>query len=210
MKRLVTFFALTALCAGFSLIGARGASAGGFLGGLLGSNCQTSGTQVFASWNDFRSYFLAPNGGLESGTNGWSLSGGASLANENEPFLPTGRHSLALPSGSKAMSPVLCLGPKNLSIRMFGKDDGGADTGLHVRVLWYGLLNTLLGATDFDTFSPGRGWAPTSSLSSVGGFNLLVPIVGSTSARLQLTRLGDDSAWLIDDVFVDPWASRCC
>jgi hypothetical protein len=93
---------------------------------------------------------------------------------------------------------------------MFGKDAGGADSGLRARVLWYGLLNNLLGATDFDTFKPGTPWAPTSSLSSTGGFNLLLPIVGSTSARLQLTPVGSDSAWRIDDVYIDPWASRCC
>jgi hypothetical protein len=205
---------LTAVSAAFALGGAVGASAGtrggGLLGGLLGSNCQTGGTQVFASWDDFRSYFLAPNGGLENGSNGWSLSGGASVVYGNQPFFGNGSRSLSLPSGSSATSPVMCLGPKNVSLRMFGADAGGTDSGLHARVLWYGLLNTLLGATDVDTFTPGKGWAPTSSVSSTGGFNLLLPLVGSTSARLQLTPIGSVSNWRIDDVFIDPWASRCC
>src|SRR5436309_2363577 len=46
------------------------------LGSLLGGNCPTSGTQVFAPWQDLKHYYLAPNGGLENGSTGWSLSGG--------------------------------------------------------------------------------------------------------------------------------------
>jgi hypothetical protein len=178
------------------------------LGNLVGNNCPSAGNQVFAQWNDFRSYYLAPNGGLESGSNGWSLSGGASVGSGNQPFFGNGTHSLSLPSGSRALSPVTCIGPYALSLRMFGSDVGGADGGVHVRVLWYGLLNRLLGATDYTTFAAGGPWSPTSSVKSSGGFNLLLPLLGSTSARVELTPLGGGSAWKIDDVYVDPWASR--
>jgi len=178
------------------------------LGSLIGNNCPTTGNQVFAPWNDFRSYYLAPNGGLENGSNGWSLSGGAYVVSGNQPFFRSGTHSLSLPSGSRAVSPATCIGPYALSLRMFGSDVGGADSGVHVRVLWYGLLNKLIGATDYNNFAPGGPWSPTSSVNSSGGFNLLLPLLGSTSARVELTPLGSRSAWRIDDVYVDPWASR--
>ena len=48
---------------------------------------------------------------------------------------------------------------------MFGTDLGGTDSGLRVRVIWYGLLNQVLGITDYNTFAPGRGWAPTAQAS---------------------------------------------
>ena len=178
------------------------------LGTILGNNCPTSGVQVFAAWSDLRSYYLAPNGGLENGSTGWSLSGGAAVTSGNQPFFGSGTHSLSLPSGSRALSPTTCIGPSALSLRMFGTDAGGTDRGLHVRVLWYGLLNRLLGATDYNTFAGGGAWAPTGSVDSSGGFNLLLPLLGSTSARIELTPLGSGSAWQIDDVYVDPWASR--
>ena len=178
------------------------------LGNLLGNNCPSAGKQVFAQWGDFRSYYLAPNGGLENGSNGWSLGGGAFVASGNQPFFGSGSHSLSLPSGSRALSPVTCIGPNALTLRMFGSDVGGTDGGVHVRVLWYGLLNRLLGATDYNTFAGGGAWSPTSSVKSSGGFNLLLPLIGSTSARIELTPLGGGSAWKIDDVYVDPWASR--
>jgi hypothetical protein len=197
---LVLVTALVALCAS--------SANAGLIGSLLGSNCPTSGAQVFAPWNDFRSYYLAPNGGLESGSNGWSLSGGAGVVAGNQPFFASGSHSLSLPSGSRALSPVTCIGPDALSLRMFGSDAGGRDGGVHVRVLWYGLLNKLLGASDYATFDAGGSWSPTGSVNSSGGLNVLLPLLGSTSARVELTPLGSGSAWKIDDVYVDPWASR--
>jgi hypothetical protein len=206
--RLGTRFVLAMVVAAVAVALSAPAANADLIGGLLGNNCPTSGKQVFAPWNDFRSYYLAPNGGLENGSTGWSLSGGASVTSGNQPFFNSGTHSLSLPSGSRALSPATCIGPYALSLRMFGSDVGGSDRGVHVRVLWYGLLNKLLGASDYATFAAGGKWYPTDSVNSSGGFNLLLPLLGSTSARIEITPLGSGSAWKIDDVYVDPWASR--
>jgi len=181
----------------------------GLIGNLLGGSCPTGGTQVFAPWGDYASYLLAPNGGLESGTTGWSLSSGAKVVSGNEPFLKTGSHSLLLPSGSSALSPVVCLGQDQLFLRMFGADAGGRDKGLRVQVVWYGLLNKVLGISDFATYGAGGAWSPTSKLGSSGGLSVpLLPILGSTSARVLLTPLGSGSAWQIDDLYIDPCIGR--
>jgi len=181
----------------------------GDLLGTLGGNCQSGGTQVFAPWQDFANYYLAPNGSFEFGTSGWSLSGGAGVASGNEPFYPTGTHSLSLPSGSSALSPTICLGPKQLYVRMFGEDVGGSDGGLRVRVRWYGLLNQVLGITDYALFAPGQEWSPLNKVSSAGGLAVpLLPILGSTSARIEITPIGGGSRWNVDDLYIDPWVNR--
>src|SRR5438132_1597516 len=148
----------------------------GLIGNLLG-NCPTGGTQVFAPWQDAANYLLAPNGSFEFGSYGWSLSGGAGIVSGNEPFYPTGTHSLALPSGSSATSPTVCLGTSQLYIRMFGKDLGGTDSGLRVRVQFYGLLNNLLGYRGFSVLPGGRAWAPTNQVNSGGGLLAPLPVV---------------------------------
>ena len=89
LKKLVSLAVLTLTFAGLAL-GAAGVSAaaprdGGLLG-LGGSSCPKSGTQVFAPWKDFNSYYLSPNGGFENSSSGWSLAGGASVVSGNEPF----------------------------------------------------------------------------------------------------------------------------
>jgi hypothetical protein len=182
----------------------------GLIGNLLG-NCPSGGSQVFAPWQDAANYLLAPNGSFEFGSGGWSLAGGAGIVNGNEPFYPTGMHSLALPSGSSATSPTVCLGTQQLYIRMFGKDLGGADSGLRVRIQFYGLLNNLLGYKDFAVFPGGGDWAPTNQVQSGGGLLTPLPVVSilsSTSARIQITPLGSGSRWQIDDVYIDPAIQR--
>ena len=201
-------FAATALAV--PAASARTTDLGGLLGGLINANCNSSGTQVFAQWADYANYFLAPNGGFENGSSGWSLGGGASVVSGNEPFYASGSHSLALPSGSIATSPTTCIGNGDLYVRMFGADVGGTDSGLHVRVVWYGLLNKVLGISDFNTYTAGSDWAPTDKLNSSGGSIAipLLPLVGSTSARVQLTPIGSGSNWKIDDLYIDPTGLR--
>jgi hypothetical protein len=183
------------------------ASARSTLLGLGGSSCPSGGTQVFAPWGDSANYWLAPNGGLEGGSN-WSLNGGAAVVSGNEPFNASGSHSLSLPSGSSATTPTICIGPNNPFVRLFGTDAGGTDGGLHVRVTWFGLLNIVLGITDVTTYAPGHGWDALSALNSGGGGNVLIPLLGSTSARIQFSPVGSGSRWQVDDLYVDPCASR--
>jgi hypothetical protein len=202
--------ALSATALAVPAASAKSSGFGDLLGGLLNANCNSSGSQVFAQWADYANYFLAPNGGFENGSTGWSLGGGASVVAGNEPFYTSGAHSLSLPSGSTATSPTTCIGAGDLFVRMFGADRGGADSGLHVRVVWYGLLNKVLGISDFNTYAPGSDWSPTDKLSSSGGSIAisLLPIIGSTSARVQLTPIGSGSRWLIDDLYIDPSSIR--
>jgi hypothetical protein len=210
-------FAAAAFCvpaasaAPAGLIGGNGGGLLGTIGNLLSGNCPTGGSQVFAPWMDYANYLLAPNGSFELGTSGWQLSGGAGVVSGNEPFLPTGTHSLSLPSGSSALSPNVCLGTKQLYIRLFGKDLGGTDNGLRVRVYWYGLLNKLLGSTDFTVMPGGRDWAPSDQVDSSGGLLAPLPVVAlvsSSSARIEVTPLGSGSRWQIDDLYIDPCVGR--
>jgi hypothetical protein len=202
--------ALTATALTVPAASAKSAGLGGLLGGILAPSCNSTGSQVFAQWADYANYFLAPNGGLENGSTGWSLGGGASVVSGNQPFFGSGQHSLSLPSGSTATSPATCIGSGDLYVRMFGADKGGVDSGLRVRVVWYGLLNKVLGITNVNTYAPGSDWSPTDKLSSSGGSIAvpLLPILGSTSARIEITPLGSGSRWLIDDLYIDPMGLR--
>jgi len=183
----------------------------GSIGNLLSGNCPTGGSQVFAPWLDYANYLLAPNGGFELGTQGWTLSGGAAVVSGNEPFYPTGTHSLSLPSGSSALSPQVCLGTQQMYIRLFSKDVGGTDKGLRIRVYWYGLLNKLLGSTDYEVLAPGNDWGPGVPVGSSGGLLAPLPVVAlvsSSSARIEVTPLGSGSRWQIDDLYIDPCIGR--
>ena len=69
-------------------------------------------------------------------------------------------------------------------------------------------MHIVLGVTDFTTYGPGNSWDALSPLDSTGGGNVLVPLLGSTSARIQFSPVGSGSKWQIDDLYIDPCVSR--
>src|SRR5439155_27193997 len=94
---------------------------GGLLGGLTGALSSATGlgcstgpsSQVFAPWGDPLSYELAPNGGVESGSTPWSLSGTTRMVADNESFhvgSPSDSRSLELFQGASATSTPTCSG----------------------------------------------------------------------------------------------------
>src|SRR5690349_11471128 len=77
----------------------------------------------FAQFGDRTPYFGFTNNGFESGTYGWSLSGGAYVGSGNEPWFVngSGSRSLTLPPGASATSPGFCINLLDPAIRMFAK-----------------------------------------------------------------------------------------
>ena len=87
----------------------------------LGIACPTPTSTPFAAWGDHASYAAVPDGGLENGSAGWTLTGGARVVRGNEPFAP-GAHSLLLPAGSSATTAPMCIGLLSSKMRFFLRD----------------------------------------------------------------------------------------
>ncbi len=65
-------------------------------------------SQVFLAYEDTHLYTLAPGGEFNSASEGWTLSGGASIVGAVRPSGSSGG-VLNLPSGSRAVSPPMCV-----------------------------------------------------------------------------------------------------
>lgn len=160
--------------------------------------------QPFTQWGDDHSYYAIPNNGFETGSAGWTLSGGARVVPGNEPYNLSGpgSYSLALPSGSSAVGPPTCVNLLAPYLRMIALDAGGADNGLQVQVRFYGLTGNLTGLLNFATFDPAdhATWQPTGAAPSA----LALPLA-TRYMRIRLAPSGWGSNWRVDDVFVDPW-----
>lgn len=94
--------------------GAGAASAGGRYvqaGRYAASDCPTYSTvQPFLPWTDSGYYFLAPGGSFENSLTGWTAKSGAKIVSGNESYYVNSHadsHSLSLPNGSSATSPLL-------------------------------------------------------------------------------------------------------
>jgi hypothetical protein len=169
----------------------------------LGNTCSSQLSQPFAQFGDDSTYTLVPGGSFESGAAGWSLKGGATIVDGNEPFAATGSHSLYLPAGSYATSPLMCVSTTSPTLRVFGFSST-TSTPLTVQIYAkniFGLL-TLLGV---GVVYPGQtSWAPTTTGLFLQGLGAL--LTNTTQVAFRFAPLY--GSWTIDDTYVDPFLSQ--
>jgi hypothetical protein len=164
-------------------------------------------TQVFKPWGDQSSYVLAPDGGFEANGTGWTLTGGAAVVAGNESYsVGSGADSksLALPAGSSAGSPPVCMAIDTPSYRLFARNTGDPTSKLRVEAVYklLGLVRTKVGAT----ITAGPNWAPTQSVSTVLGLSTIVGTLIPSSVQIRVTPADSKGQWQVDDLYVDPFA----
>jgi hypothetical protein len=191
-----------------ALVIALAAPARGATEDLVGTCPSTTYEQPFAPWLDFASYVLAPNGGLESGADAWSLDGDAAVVAENERFDvhgPSDTSSLSLPSGSAATTSSMCVDAWSPDLRLFVRNSGSLLSTLKVEALYTDALGRSRALT-VAVLAAGSTWQPTLPIAFLANFTA-PPLVtdGTTSVAFRFTPLGGWSGWRIDDVYVDPF-----
>jgi hypothetical protein len=178
------------------------ASAGSLLG--LDNNCGAT-SQPFSQFGDSRNYTFGTNGGLESGTTGWSVAGGKVVAG-NESYYAhskTDRYSLQLPAGSSAATPAFCQSTTSTVVRFFVRSpDSGT---VRVQVVARNLLGSVIGVLDVARVSPGASWQPGPAILNLQS---LLGLIGVSS--IQIKFLTVSGTVQVDDMYVDPWGSRGC
>jgi hypothetical protein len=162
--------------------------------------------QPFKRWLDPLNYTLVPNGGLEAGTQDWTLSKASVVSGNETYYVHAARDSksLYLPEGSSARTRAMCVGVGHLVARFFVKSKGTSLLSLsrlQVEVLFEdaggNVRSLVVGAA-----TPGSSWAPTLPMLVVA--NLLPLLPGDhTPVAFRFTPKGKGS-WWIDDVYVDP------
>jgi hypothetical protein len=172
------------------------------------TNCATETLeQPFLRWADSASYSLAPGGNFEAGAAGWALRGAAVVKSGNEPFYAHAAgesSSLALPAGSSATSPAVCVSLDHPTLRLFVRNGGSFLSALKVDVLFESSTGQVLSAPI--AVVPGGAWAPSLPIPIVANLLPLLPNE-QTAVSFRFTPvLGGD--WRIDDVYVDPWNRR--
>jgi hypothetical protein len=187
-----------ALCAiAVALTAATSAAPGNANAALLCGG--SAGKPVFLPWLDALSYTLSPGGSFESGTPGWSLAGGASVANGNESFYltsTTDKRSLNLPAGASATSPTFCISATQLDLRLLAKGSGT----IRVDILGKSLLG--LNLLQSQKVTVGSKWAPSPILLFTNGLQSLLS-GGTGNIAIRVTTLSGSAQ--IDDVYIDPF-----
>ncbi len=155
----------------------------------------------FSRWGDERNYALVPGGDFEGSLGAWTLSGGAAQSSGSETYASTGSvgsSSLLLPKGAGAVSPAVCVTPKDRFFRFFDRTD---HPGAVIRVTAVYRLASGTVSFPVGTIRPSRRWRPSPRLQTASQVAKFAG--GSANLTLQFRASGGTAQ--IDDVFVDPW-----
>jgi hypothetical protein len=171
-----------------------------------GANCgDYTYDQVFLPWADPASYTLAPGGNFENNGDRWTLLGASRDTGTNEPWHVGGssdHSSLTIPDGATVVSPPMCVGLGEPTLRMFFKQTSGLGLArLRVDVMFDTATGTTL-SQSIGWVGAMQTWSPSQPMAIVA--NLLPLLGGGTPVAFQFTALGGD--FKIDDVYVDPWS----
>ena len=179
----------------------------GLLGTGSASYCDPHAVQAFSGFGDSSYYARLFNGDFEGGSTGWNLSGGARVVSGNEPFFVSGdhrdSHSLLLPEGSSAYSGTVCFALGDWHLRLFTKNVGSRTGALRVQVIVPSLVGGLLTILDGGTISGNGTWAPSPRLQLA--LCNVTSLLGTRAVAFKFTPVGNDAAYQIDDVYLDPW-----
>ena len=200
-RRLALALSLVAALAG---VGAQSAAAGPLVSSA-GDCADQALSRPFLPWLDVMRYTLVPGGGFEQGRSGWKLRDGAEIVAGNEPHRVRSPHdtrSLALPAGSSATSPTMCVGLLHPTLRLFTKNDGPLLSTLRVTVLFEDADGNVR-RLPVGVVASGSRWSPSLPLPVIA--NLLPLLPGEmTPVAFKFTAGEAGGDWRVDDVYVDP------
>ena len=147
-------------------------------------------------------YQFAPDGGFESGGDGWSLDG-ASPTSGNEGYFvhdDGDSSSLAMPAGSTATSPTICVGIEHPTLRFFAKKTSGLLGSMTVEVRFELGTGEVVSAP-IGAVTPSSSWQPTAPMPVLAS---LLPLLPGDHTPVQFKFTALTGNWKVDDVFVDP------
>jgi PKD repeat protein len=164
-------------------------------------------TQTFLAWRDYGLYTPVTNQGVENGSTGWTLSGGAAVVNGNEPWKVAGASdakSLDLPAGSSAVTAPLCIDRTYPYFQLFARNAGTAWATMRIETIFFDSRGNVMSIMPYTYRSSSSAWQPTGTVK----ISVFTPYTTASAAPVafRFTPIGPGSHYQIDDVYVDPWA----
>ena len=161
--------------------------------------------QPFTPWDDLGFYTLVSGGDIEGDLSGWTLNG-AQVVEGNERFGVGGagdHRSLALAEGDSVTSAPICIDDTYPWFRFFARNTAGRNAKLRVDVLYTDVKGKLREEGTGDYSTREDGWLPTGSLGIDVDWN---KVPGGTVLVSFRFTAESNSSFLVDDVYVDPFA----
>ena len=162
-------------------------------------------SQPFSDLKDTRDYVLAPGGDFSNpGGAGWQFFDGARIVSGTRPDGRAGG-SLYMPSGSTAISPVMCVDMTYPTARMWARTLGG-DGDVKFSVSYAGTK------TELRPQDVGHLHGERNAWKLSGDVHIKPELAGKDTGwrkvAFVLTAGGKAGQFQIDDIYVDPRMSR--
>jgi hypothetical protein len=162
-------------------------------------------SQPFSTFNDNRHYVLAPGGDFSDPSGaGWQFSGGARIVEDTRPDGTTGG-SLYMPSGSAAVSPVMCVDMTYPTARLWARTLAG-DGDVTFSVSYAATKTELRPQSVGHVKGDRKGW----KLS--GDVHIKPELAGKDEGwrkvAFVLTAGGKTGEFQLDGIYVDPRMSH--
>jgi hypothetical protein len=159
----------------------------------------------FVDFKDSRDYVLAPGGDFDDPLGaGWQFSGGARVV-QDDPREGAGGGSLYMPSGSVAVSPVMCVDISYPTARMWARTLAG-DGDVEFSVSYAGTK------TELEPHGVGHVKGDHGRWKLSGDVHIKPELAGKADGwrrvAFVLTADGKAGRFQVDDLYVDPRLSR--
>jgi hypothetical protein len=158
----------------------------------------------FAAYGDKALYDLVPGGNFTPKTADWSLTGEAALVANHDLAAQTGSHALSLTSGASATSASFPGGDVH-TVRLFVQNMGSSSSNLKVSATV--TENGVPTQVQIGTVQ-GSSLAPSPILTLPKALQTQLT-ESDAPLKLTISSTGQNSHWLVKDVYVDPY-TRCC
>lgn len=191
---------------GLSLLTAGPAQAAGTAANPQQCAAQPAFAHPFAAFGDSGSYTLVNGGDMESGLAGWTLAGGATIAEGNAPFnvgSASDHRSLALPTGATVTTAAVCIDKTYPWFRLFARNTGANSGKLKVDVLYVDTKGKLVSSGSGSHKGESGVWSLTDTLEINAKFDTAVA-GGAAPVAFRFT--ATNGSWQLDDLYVDPRA----
>ena len=153
----------------------------------------------FVAYGDHAIYDLVPGGDFTPKTSDWSLTGGAQLIANSAEASVSGSHGLSLEAGSSATSAAFPGGGVHTT-RFFAQKLGSNASTLRVSVT--ADVNGVETQVPIGTVT-GASLAPTPVFTLPESLQVAATR-DAEPLRVTLTPVGQNSHWLVKDVYADP------
>jgi hypothetical protein len=162
----------------------------------------------FTSWSDDAGYFLVRQGDTSQEAGDWSFDD-ATIAEQDNAYTSHPNDpaaSVSLTEGASAATPTTCVTIDDPTMRFFVRNTGGEAGTLRVDVTYTdeNFEQQTLTLATLTSEDAGDAWTP-SPVVSLGAPLIALLDDNFTPVKFTFTAEGEDSAWLVDDVYVDPY-----